>query len=115
MNCPRVSKLNAGTHQIGRWVRWFHNQNNLTRLASPTDAIAERRIGTSSLGLAGLHLRAHIIWICAANTGSSKNGETMHNGGSARDYLLGFAWSGATVMVQRASGRPYGYSSAPSG
>jgi len=26
------------------------------------------------------------------------------NGGSARDYLLGFAWSGATVMVQRASG-----------
>ena len=37
------------------------------------------------------------------------------NGGSARDYLLDFAWSGATVMVQRTSGCPYGYSSAPSG
>jgi len=38
-----------------------------------------------------------------------------HIGGSAPDYLLGFAWSGATVMVQPASGCPYVYSSAPSG
>jgi hypothetical protein len=41
--------------------------------------------------------------------------EAPRIGGSVRDYLLGFAWSGAPVMVQRASGRPYVYSSAPSG
>jgi hypothetical protein len=31
----------------------------------------------------------------------------VHIGGSARGYLLGFAWSGATVMFQHASGCPY--------
>jgi hypothetical protein len=39
---------------------------------------------------------------------------TVHSGGSARDYLPGFAWFGAPVMVQRASGCPYVYSAAPS-
>jgi hypothetical protein len=31
------------------------------------------------------------------------------NGGSARDYLPGFAWLFGPVMVQRASGCPYVY------
>jgi len=34
-------------------------------------------------------------------------------GGSARCYLPGFAWFWRPVMVQRSSGCPYVYSSAP--
>jgi hypothetical protein len=37
----------------------------------------------------------------------------VHNGGSARDYLPGFAWLVAAVFVRRASGCPYFYASAP--
>jgi len=57
---------------------------------------------------------APIAQLCARRGSRWRASLGMQNGGSARDYLLGFAWSGATVMVQRASGCPYVYSSVPS-
>jgi len=42
--------------------------------------------------------------LCAASAVTSQSSRSVQNGGSARDYLLGFAWFGAPVMVQRASG-----------
>src|SRR5690242_9367744 len=42
--------------------------------------------------------------ICATAALHEFRVPAVHNVGSARDYLLGFAWSGATVMVLRASG-----------
>jgi hypothetical protein len=50
-----------------------------------------------------------------ARADSDDTGETAPNGGSARDYLPGFAWLVGPVMVQRASGCPYVYASASSG
>jgi len=52
--------------------------------------------------------------ICTIADRSELDRTAIHNGGSARDYLPGFARFWRPVMAQRASGCPYVYSSAPS-
>jgi hypothetical protein len=56
------------------------------------------------------HAQNDLIWTAADAT--KLDLAAAPNGGSARDYLPGIAWFGALVMVRRASGCPYVYSSA---
>jgi hypothetical protein len=55
------------------------------------------------------------VHICMASVLTGSTPMPAQIGGSARDYLLGFAWLVGPVMVQRASGCPYVYASASSG